>query len=687
AADGPLAADAIHRLAVDLAGGLAAVHEAGISHGDLKPANVWLDDRGRALLMDFGAATPVDDDRPARFGSPVTMAPELFDGGAAGPAADVWALGAVLSFAATGAYPIAGDSFETIRETHRRGADAGRVISAAPLAADMRRLITTMLAAAPAERPTPEAALRELTEIQTAPQRRLRRRALAAAVASLVIGLVASLLFLRQAHESEAQSKLLLERSEAVSELLFEVIDRPRFAGPGATIAEGIRGLAGQIDDALVDDPVGRAELLTHLGHTTMDIEDLELAGRWLDEAIVLFEAEGIRDERARYATRMKANLLARAGRFEEGVDLITGDTGAITLGGAETASDLLDAFTFINIRSQTGRDNGPLVELAETANQLADGIAWTKPSFRLHGYESLARIQVTTGQYREAEATLDAGVMWAAAAGIEDPDGQLQVLREYQVQVYIETGRLREAEATLTRNLEILRDWLGPDHFDTIRAENLQGILLYNMGRFEDAAALLEVLYARIGDLPSIDDGIRVDVGSNLANALKEIGRKDEAMAMYEASRDLARERSGSNDIRVLMLSSNIAELHVDLGQWAEAHAVAEETLALDEAALGPAHPFTNHARTMLGSALTGLGRLDEAEAALETARGHFEATVGAGTPLHLQASIALARNLLAQGRTAAARELASKLLPVALESLGAEHPYSRSLAELAAG
>ncbi|WP_406213582.1 protein kinase domain-containing protein [Streptomyces canus] len=93
---------------------LAAAHEAGVLHRDVKPGNILLDRSGRVLLTDFGIATMDDPgDGSATnltrtghlVGSLDYMAPERAQGADPGPASDVWGLGATLYAAVEGASP------------------------------------------------------------------------------------------------------------------------------------------------------------------------------------------------------------------------------------------------------------------------------------------------------------------------------------------------------------------------------------------------------------------------------------------------------------------------------------------------------------------------------------------------------------------------------------------------------
>ncbi|WP_329521757.1 serine/threonine-protein kinase [Spirillospora sp. NBC_01491] len=106
---GPMPAADLHGVAVGVASALAAIHSAGLVHRDLKPANVMLTLSG-CRVIDFGIARPRD--APGSYassgpvlGTPGWMSPEVIRGGAASPAADVFAWGCMVAYAGTGRLP------------------------------------------------------------------------------------------------------------------------------------------------------------------------------------------------------------------------------------------------------------------------------------------------------------------------------------------------------------------------------------------------------------------------------------------------------------------------------------------------------------------------------------------------------------------------------------------------------
>jgi serine/threonine-protein kinase len=120
--DGPLPPDEVVRIGRELLGGLRVVHERGLVHCDVKPANVMLGP-GPAKLIDFGIATPshAGTDGDTSIGSLRFMSPEQLRGGALTPASDLFSLGAVLYEALTGRPPYRGETPEEVSAAHAAG--------------------------------------------------------------------------------------------------------------------------------------------------------------------------------------------------------------------------------------------------------------------------------------------------------------------------------------------------------------------------------------------------------------------------------------------------------------------------------------------------------------------------------------------------------------------------------------
>jgi len=168
AAHGPLPIATVLNIACGVAEALQAIHAAGVVHRDLKPSNVLLAPDGPRVI-DFGIAKAIDatplTGTGVRVGTPVFMAPEQALGHPSTPALDVFALGGLIHYAATG------------RPAFGEGPDAAvlyRVVHDEPPLDDcppqLRELVAHCLAKDPAQRPTPhELVTRLRTHAQPTP--------------------------------------------------------------------------------------------------------------------------------------------------------------------------------------------------------------------------------------------------------------------------------------------------------------------------------------------------------------------------------------------------------------------------------------------------------------------------------------------------------------------------------------
>ena len=108
---------AVWRLGAGLAEALRAVHACGLVHRDLKPANVLLAADGPHVI-DFGISRAFDGTQLTAVGmvvgTPGYMSPEQAEGAPVGPASDVFSLGCVLAFAASGNAPFGGGSAASV---------------------------------------------------------------------------------------------------------------------------------------------------------------------------------------------------------------------------------------------------------------------------------------------------------------------------------------------------------------------------------------------------------------------------------------------------------------------------------------------------------------------------------------------------------------------------------------------
>lgn len=309
-----------------LAAGLAAAHEAGILHRDLKPGNVLFGDDGEPKLADFGLARLDDRTRltqsGAVLGTPAYMAPEQIKGEASA-ASDLYSLAAILYRCAAGREPIdaSGGVLQVLsRVMHQEPPRLSRFVRDVPVGLDA--LAAEALAKTPGARPSLEAFRGRLASLE--PTSRLGPLALGAAllaITSLVaLALTAGAWTSNGDDDTPAEPEVPLaddaqvDPSSPQAHAVAEVVDasavlRAAFAehGPGAfdTRWAGLSAAAAELDgdpwvscEALKDPNLGLGLRRAHLlrlalaGHASQAFNLLEEPLNADGKALLLCVAE-----------------------------------------------------------------------------------------------------------------------------------------------------------------------------------------------------------------------------------------------------------------------------------------------------------------------------------------------------------------------------------------------------------
>ena len=200
--NGPFGAHEAALVGVDLCRALAAVHAAGLIHGDVKTRNVMREGGGRIVLMDFGTGRDLSALRlhggrdAAAAGTPLYLAPEVFDGRPQSKVTDTYSLGVLLYHLVTNAYPVKGQTQAEVEEAHRRNERTNLRDARSDLPQPFVALVERALSREPADRFQTAGAFETalagfLGQSKALPQGNLRKGWLnVAAVASVVLALL-----------------------------------------------------------------------------------------------------------------------------------------------------------------------------------------------------------------------------------------------------------------------------------------------------------------------------------------------------------------------------------------------------------------------------------------------------------------------------------------------------------------
>jgi serine/threonine-protein kinase len=192
---GPLVAEDVTAIGIDVCRALTAVHDSGLLHGDIKPQNVMREESGRIVVMDFGTGRVVTDgagaDRLA--GTPLYLAPEVLFGAAPDVRSDIYSAGVLLYYLLTGAYPVEGDTLDEIRAEHASGAKTPVRSRRPDMPRRLAAVIERAIATEPSDRFESAAALeRELCDLFAKPSRALSKQLVALiGIAVLITAVVA----------------------------------------------------------------------------------------------------------------------------------------------------------------------------------------------------------------------------------------------------------------------------------------------------------------------------------------------------------------------------------------------------------------------------------------------------------------------------------------------------------------
>ena len=170
AADRRIPVATLVRLAVDMFHGLAAIHTAGVVHRDIKPPNLFLAGSGEALVGDFGIAVDPNAARcPEVAGTPMFIAPELWNGQPASPRSDLYSAAATLHLLWQRQPPFSAPTMNELAQLHCN-APYEAPMTSDPVGAYLGAVLARLLEKDPCKRP--ESALgtaRMLERVATPP--------------------------------------------------------------------------------------------------------------------------------------------------------------------------------------------------------------------------------------------------------------------------------------------------------------------------------------------------------------------------------------------------------------------------------------------------------------------------------------------------------------------------------------
>ncbi|MEE4330198.1 MAG: serine/threonine-protein kinase [Wenzhouxiangella sp.] len=717
-----------------IARAVQAAHARLIVHRDLKPSNILVNADGQVKLLDFGIAKLLDTDLAhsaelTRIGAvamtPEYAAPEQIAGRPISVVTDVYALGVVLFELLCGRHPYR-DEAQTLESLQRavRNADptapstlAGRLAEGHPLTrtvrpaalrkqlrGDLDAIVLTAMARDPEQRyPSVESLAediqRHLDELPVRARARSRtyrfgrflRRyrtavsAVAAVMAALALGLGIAIWQAREAREQAFVAEQARQRAVAVSDFLAHVLSSPRPTqlGPNLPISAVLDDALGNVDSFFEGQPEARADVLTSIGHSFMQLQEYDKARPALTRAMGLFREQNnavsagfaqllmadlhqVQGELAKARTLYR-DILSNLPDQEEGVaalklssriGLIRADINSGELEGVDTALD--SAFAFSDAAGLTDHSN-----------------EWARLSL------ILGQFRMQSGDFYAARAPLENAVDFFLS-NFGERNSNTVAARNSLVESLVRTGALAEAASLAHRNHQVVSAWLAPeDRWRSATSDTLANILS-SQGLPEQALVLNEEALLAYAAEADIDPLRRLHLETNRLAYLLEAGRAAEALRLADRLLPELDQRLGPTHPTCLITRLNRADALLALDQLDASLMLASAMRGDLIERFGQRHLFSLVAAYLEGASLSRQGRYEDGEELLQMSFDGLTEQLGPSDPLTLKAALFLATHFRDVGEHSLSREIAEAARQQSRQRLGSEHKRTHDLQAL---
>lgn len=640
------------RLAVfrSIAEAVSYAHANLVVHRDLKSANVVVDAKGNATLLDFGIAKLMADDASETAEhalTPECAAPEQISGGVITTRTDVYALGALLYQLLTGRTPLGNDR-PALAELVRRVCDEMPAapsampddVSGTPVRArskDLDAIVLKALAKAPQDRyATVDALLADLARaalhrpvearqpsLLYRARRFLRRNRLAAAAVSslgiaLLLGAAGTLWEMRVAVRERDSALYLAERNDAARDFLVRLLSESK-----ADAALHPREMIERASQLLDQEPAMRTDVRAMARSVVgeLQLERRDYADAEKTFRMVAQNAGDAPDELAIDAMcQLGATQIALDKPDEAKHWLDIGVAHARQLEGSQRVT-LATCLSYAGMRSRNPADLSQSLALSGEAVEVIDHLGGRYASRQSALHNNYANVLASAGQSRMA-------------------------IGEFRraIALLIDAGRSRSA-----------------DH--STAAGNLAGTLA-DAGLLHEADAEYQRAIALRREVSGESVGLAQQMISH-ASVLVELGRADETLSQLDKAEAILIAQADPPGLRIAQLHLRRAGAYAELGRRSDAERQYDATEKLYAQVLSP--QSAAHTNVMLGRAALWMrtrataSDLDRAGAQIDQALAHDRATAKGGAAA-AKISRSAAELALLRGDAAGAQTLANQ-------------------------
>jgi len=640
------------RLFIGMASTVAAAHETGVLHSDLKPANILVGENGTATVADFGSGSIVEPSRLAALeitragfsqedvsdaaaltGTVMYLAPEVLAGHVPTALADVYALGMILYQTIVGDFrkPLSPGWEADIADPLLRedvadaacGDPAKRLGSVSALVERLRTLEARRIQRSELDRARERAHVAELRLAKAM----ARRPWVIAAVAALTIGLSASLAMYGKANR-EIAAAAAMNRFLA-NDLLGR--GNPFQSGKSnETLVEAVQQAAPRIDRQFRDSPEIAARLHQSIAQALDNRSDWDARAQYDRAAELFLRTQGTRSQDAIIVQLQRAAMEARS--YEKG--------------SLPLAREIL------------ARQEKILASVRQPRAEL---------NVSLHSARGM--IALIDNKAKSAAQEFGAAYQGAQSLPAFDENARL-TLKQRLAFSYIRLGDGAKAEQLIRELIEAFTRSSGPDSPSVLRVRlNLaQAFMIQGKNReaVEETSRIYPAYLARLGPKHELT----MQLLTTRAQCEGSLGLWDDAIRDDLAIYALAVEKQGPLSFFAVATLSDAALAQCRAGRYAEGEPNALKSYEAAAKAFGPRAGISGGAAYTLATCRIGLGKLQDASKLLQDIDANEVAQLAGMPEWSANVSLAQAEIAFREGDYAAAKRYVDSAAPVFLRA-----------------
>ncbi|MFC3193388.1 tetratricopeptide repeat protein [Marinicella sediminis] len=659
---------------------LVAIHEIGLIHGDIKPNNVMQDAKGRIILMDFGAGLQSQPEQKSSGflkGTPLFMAPELFNDQPLSAASDVYALGTMMLVLMADRYPIDASNLADIKYAHKNHQQHLLKPSEHGHPKALNSLVNQMIDTNPNKRPTAVEISEQIDWISNAPQRRQKNMALAVIFSLLILGITFTSLGFYRADKAQKLIATEKQKTDAVNEFLGNMLNLTSALGRGrdAKVVDMLAIAENQVNEQYTDHPLAKAAILDALGSSYNSLEMSEKSLEQLNESHLIKSQLLNENHPELLETQLMLALSHHKLRdFDQSTQL---NRQVIERAGSHRKINELANIRLAGNHNEMGQYDDALQLLLPIIELNPDPYTATNNNHFL-ALMVLTNVYTKQSNYSAAEHTAKQMIAWLN----DYPDALLlniNIANTWLAEILSKQGRNQEAEVISKQALAVSEKIYGKQNHGFIISLVNHSAILYELGRSEEANTIQQESLVLAKSIIGPNDIITLTIASNLANSHVSLGQFDAGEQLMRDTLIKAKQSLGENEILTFQLEYNLAELLNNLGRPDEAEELARVTNQKMAATLGETHLYTLLSNDNLA---VSLSQQKQFAAAIEIHQYLLPIIQKHHTPLSPYAILAhqhYVDTLLSAAQTNIAKQELESLIKYQTETLGADHNDTR--------